>query len=83
MQNMEKQTVSFRLPSHKVSALHKLAESLDRDRTYLLGEAIDSYLEAQKWQLEQIRAGLAEADAGQVIDHRKVKAMAARWKRHK
>jgi hypothetical protein len=28
-------------------------------------------------------AGLAEADAGQVIDHRKVKAMAARWKRHK
>jgi predicted transcriptional regulator len=83
MRIMEKQTVSFRLATDKVSALDALAESLDRDRTYLLAEAVQSYLEAQQWQLEQIRAGIAEADAGHVIDHRKVKAMAARWRRRK
>jgi predicted transcriptional regulator len=78
---MEKQTVSFRLASDAVSALDALADSLDRDRTYLLGEAVQAYLDTQQWHLEQIRAGIADADAGRVIDHRKVKAMAARWRR--
>lgn len=80
---MEKQTVSFRLASDKLSALDALAGSLDRDRTYLLAEAVQAYLETQQWHLEQIRAGLVEADAGKVIDQRKVKAMAARWRRRK
>ena len=80
---MEKQTVSFRLESDQVSALDALAHSLDRDRTYLLSEAVQAYLETQQWQLEQIEAGIAEADAGRVIDHSKVKAMAARWRRRK
>ena len=78
---MEKQTVSFRLASDKVSALDELAASRDRDRTYLLGEAVLAYLDTQKWQIEQIRGGIADADAGRVIDHGKVKAMAARWRR--
>jgi len=78
---MEKQTVSFRLASDKVSALDELAASRDRDRTYLLDEAVQAYLDTQQWHLEQIRTGIADADAGRVIDHRKVKAMAARWRR--
>jgi predicted transcriptional regulator len=80
---MEKQTISFRLDSEKVAALDALAGSLDRDRTYILGEAIHSYLETQQWHLEQIEAGVAEADAGKVIDHRKVKTMAAKWRRRR
>lgn len=80
---MEKQTVTFRLESEKVSALDALADSLDRDRTYLLSEAVQAYLDTQQWQLEQIRAGIAEADAGQVIDHKKMKATATRWRRRK
>lgn len=80
---MEKQTVSFRLASDKLSALDALAGALDRDRTYLLAEAVHAYLDTQQWHLEQIRAGLAEADAGKIIDHRKVKAMVGRWRRRK
>jgi predicted transcriptional regulator len=78
---MHKQTVSFRLASDKVSALDSLAASLDRDRTYLLSEAVQAYLETQEWHLEQIEAGIADADAGHLIEHRKVKAMAAKWRR--
>jgi RHH-type rel operon transcriptional repressor/antitoxin RelB len=80
---MEKQTISFRLDSEKVAALDALAGLLDRDRTFILGEAIQSYLETQQWHLEQIEAGVAEADAGKVVDHRKVKAMAAKWRRRR
>jgi predicted transcriptional regulator len=80
---MEKQTISFRLESDKVAALDALAGSMDRDRTYLLSEAVQSYLETQRWHLEQIEAGIAEANAGQVIEHAKVKAMADKWRRRK
>jgi predicted transcriptional regulator len=80
---MDKQTVSFRLDADKVAALDRLADSMDRDRTYLLSEAVDAYLELQRWQIEWIQAGIAEADAGKVVPHRKVKAMASRWRRRR
>jgi predicted transcriptional regulator len=80
---MEKQTVTFRLESDKVAALDALADSLDRDRTYLLSEAVHAYLETQQWHLDEIRAGIADADAGRVVSHNKVKAMAAKWHHNK
>ena len=80
---MSKETISFRLDSEKISALDQLADSLERDRTYLLNQAVDSYLDVQQWQLEQIKAGITEADAGKVVEHGKVKAMAAKWRRRK
>ena len=80
---MKKQTVSFRLESDKVAELDALAGLMDRDRTYLLGEAVGAYLETQQWHLEQVQAGLAEANADRVVKHSKVKAMAAKWRSRK
>jgi predicted transcriptional regulator len=77
---MDKQTVSFRLDAEKVEALDDLAKALDRDRTYLLNEAVEAYLDVQEWQLEHIRAGIREADAGKLIDHAQVKKLAAKWR---
>jgi len=73
--------VSFRLDSEHVRALDKLAEAQDRNRSYLLSEAVKNYLEVQQWQIEQIKAGLAEAEAGKLIPHEKVMARVARWRR--
>jgi predicted transcriptional regulator len=61
---MEKQTISFRIDSDKVNALDVLARALDRDRTYLLNEAVAAYLDVQRWQLEHIKASVKQADAG-------------------
>jgi predicted transcriptional regulator len=77
---MDKQTVSFRLDAEKVEALDDLAKALDRDRTYLLNVAVEAYLDVQQWQLEHIRAGIREADAGKLIDHAQVKKLAAKWR---
>lgn len=80
---MEKQTVSFRLDSDKVSALDALADALDRDRTYLLNEAVSAYLDVQQWQIEHIKAAVRQADAGNLLDHQQVKKMAAKWRRRR
>jgi predicted transcriptional regulator len=80
---MEKQTISFRIDSDKVDALDVLAKALDRDRTYLLNEAIAAYLDVQRWQLEHIKASIKQADAGRLIDHREVKKLASSWRRRR
>jgi len=78
---MEKQTISFRLDSDKVDALDVLAKALDRDRTYILNEAVKAYLDVQQWQLEHIKASIKQADAGRLIEHREIKKLASRWRR--
>ncbi|MBZ5538061.1 MAG: CopG family ribbon-helix-helix protein [Acidobacteriia bacterium] len=80
---MDKQTVSFRLDSDKVSTLDTLAEALDRDRSYLLNEAVAAYLKVQEWQIEQIKEGLRQANRGKLVDHARVTKMAAGWRRHR
>ena len=70
---MDKQTISFRLDAGKVSTLDMLAESLDRDRSYLLNEAVTAYLDVQQWHIEQIKAGIRQADAGKLIDHAEIR----------
>ena len=80
---MDKQTISFRLDSDKVDALDVLAKALDRDRTYLLNEAVEAYLDVQQWQLEHIKVSIKQADAGRLIDHAEVRKMASNWRRRK
>ena len=80
---MDKQTISFRLDSEKVSALDVLAKTLDRDRTYLLNEAVAAYLDTQRWQLEHLKKSIKQADSGQFIEHQEVKKMATSWRRRR
>jgi predicted transcriptional regulator len=62
-------------------ALDTLARRLDRDRSYLLNEAVAAYLEAQSWQLAHIEEGAAEAAAGRFASGSEVAAFLARWRR--
>jgi predicted transcriptional regulator len=80
MQNgaANKKTVSFRLEAEKVAALDKLAKAQTRDRTFLLSQAVDAYLDVQRWQIEHIKEGLRQADAGMGADHEEVRA---KWRR--
>lgn len=75
---MDKQTITFRLDSDKVSALDALASALDRDRTYLLKEAVEAYLDVQQWQIEHIKAAVRQADSGKFIEHDQIRKMATR-----
>jgi predicted transcriptional regulator len=71
---MDKQTITFRSDRKKIKALDRLARSLDRDRSYLLNEAVDHYLSVHEYHLEQIGKGLQEAREGKLVDYDKVKA---------
>jgi predicted transcriptional regulator len=78
---MSKINVTFRTDDEKLRELDALALMADRDRSYLLNEAIDGYLELRRWQLDEIAKGLAEADAGEFASDEEVKAAFERWTR--
>ena len=76
-------TVSFRTDARKVHELDSLAAAQDRDRSYLLNEAIDNYLDLQQYHIREIEAGVREADAGDLVDHSEVEKMVAKLRRKK
>jgi predicted transcriptional regulator len=76
-------TVSFRTDSKKVDALDALASVQDRDRSYLLNQAVDNYLELQQYHIELIENGIRQADAGELVDHSDVEKMVAKLRRRK
>lgn len=78
---MDRGTISFRLDAKKRDALDALAQAQDRDRTYVLNEAIDAYLEVHRWQIEHINEGIREADAGQFASDAAVAAAFSRWRK--
>ena len=61
---MSKETLSFRIEAGKRAALDELASALDRDRSALVNEAIDAFLELHHWQVEHIKRALADAESG-------------------
>ena len=78
---MGKSTITFRLDSAKREALDTIAEVNDRDRSYVLNEAIDAYLDVHEWQVEHIKQGLRQAQAGQFATEKEVRRAFARWRR--
>jgi predicted transcriptional regulator len=75
---MSKENITFRLDSDKKTALDAIAAGMDRDRSYILNEAIAAYLEMHQWQIDEIRQGLTEAEAGDFASEAEVEAMFAK-----
>ncbi|AFY46730.1 putative transcriptional regulator [Nostoc sp. PCC 7524] len=71
---MSKENITFRIESDKKLALEAIAKGINRDRSYVLNEAIDAYLEMHQWQIEEIHKGIAEADAGDFASDEEVMA---------
>lgn len=79
----ETKTISFRIRSDAVDTLDALAESLDRDRSYLLNEAVEQYLELNEYHARLIAKGLRAAKEGKFVAHGEVKRMIEKMGRTK
>jgi predicted transcriptional regulator len=60
--------------------LDKVAAAMDRPRSWVLTQALESYLDQQSWQVAEIKQGLAEADSGDFASADEVKAVFDKWR---
>lgn len=77
---MKKDTITFRLDTDKKKILDTIALAMDRDRAYVLNEAVDDFIELHQWQMEQIQKGIEEADKGLFASKEDVEKVFQRWK---
>jgi predicted transcriptional regulator len=74
-------TFSVRLDEETKDRLERLAKSVHRPKTYLCAEAIKEYIEANEWQIKEIKKAVEKADkpGAKFIDHEEVEAWLKTW----
>ena len=83
MARATKETLSFQIDAAKRAELDHIAKAMDRDRSHVIREALDAFIELQNWHAGHISEGVRQADAGQVVDHSEVKDWVESWSKKK
>ena len=79
MPGKTKDAVSVSLDRKNREALDKLAVRLERDRSYLVNEAVGSYLARMRWEEAHIKEGQRQARAGEFATEADVAAAFAEF----
>jgi predicted transcriptional regulator len=74
-----KETLTVRIAPAKRRKLDKLATARKVDRSAVISEALDQYLAFEQWQLERIKEGLRQANAGEFANEEEVRAAFAHF----
>ena len=72
--------MAFRLDDDIRTRLDLLAKATHRSMSYLAAEALRQYLDNNEWQIQAIQQGVADTDAGRVIDH---DALTNKWEQRR
>jgi len=56
--------LTLRLDAKLKNKLDRLSKSMNRSRSFVAAQAIQEFVSVNEWQINEIKKGLAEADAG-------------------
>ena len=73
-----KEAITVRLDAERRAELDAVAQAMSRDRSYVVNEAIASYLAVHRWQVAHIAEGLRQAEAGEFATNEEVDQAFAR-----
>jgi predicted transcriptional regulator len=74
-------TLTVRTDEAKRKKLDKIAATADRNRNWVINEAIDNYLELHEWQMQEIEEGMTDIAAGRTHTSEEVRSHFANLKR--
>ena len=77
--SLTEKSLNVRLPFELASQLEALTKATGRTKSFLTVEALRDYLQVQAWQVEDIKAGLAEADKGEFATEEEVTNFFAKY----
>ena len=60
----ESAVLTLRLDAKLKNQLDRLSKSMNRSRSFVAAQAIQEFVTVNEWQINEIKKGLAEADAG-------------------
>lgn len=74
-------TISFRTEESTKQKLDMLAAQQNRDRSFIINQAINQFLSLHEWQIAHIEEGVNQANNNEFADEIEVKAIFNKWKR--
>ena len=81
MYEMAREIMTVRVDPRTRQALDGIATALDRDRTYVVNQALEAYIDVHQWQIDHIQQGLREAKAGKFASEAQVNKVMARLRK--
>ena len=72
-------TMTIRLEPELKARLDKLSAATRRSKSFLAAEAVREFIELNEWQIEEIRAAVKEADAGDFASEQEIRAVFNKW----
>ncbi len=72
-------TMTIRLEPELKSRLDKLASATHRSKSFLASEAVREFIELNEWQIQELKAAIKEADAGDFASDQDVEAVFNKW----
>jgi len=77
----ESSVLTLRLDAKLKNRLDRLSKSMNRSRSFVAAQAIQEFVTVNEWQIDEIRKGLAEADAGDFATDEEVQQVMKKWTR--
>jgi len=71
--------MTIRIEAAVKNRLDRLSAATKRSKSFLAAEAIREYVAMNEWQIQEIRAAIKEADAGDFASDAEVKAAMDKW----
>ncbi|MGC2204060.1 MAG: CopG family ribbon-helix-helix protein [Stellaceae bacterium] len=75
----ESPSQTIQLPSELNKEVAKIAEALNRSKSWVVEQAVKDFVAVQAWHLAAIDEGIRDADAGRIVSHDDVAAWVRSW----
>ena len=75
----ESAVLTLRLDAKLKKQLDRISKSMNRSRSFVAAQAIEEYVSVNEWQINEIKKGIAEADAGKFATKEEVQRVFKKW----
>lgn len=72
-------TVTIRMELELKQRLERLAEAMQRSKSFLAVQAIRDFVDVNEWQVQEIEQAVAEANRGEFASDEEVAAVFGKW----
>lgn len=79
MKSSTEKPMTVRLPADLADQLEKLIQATGRNKSAITVAALREYVEAESWQIQDIKEGIAEAERGEFASDGEVKSFFAKY----
>jgi len=76
---MGSENVTARLDTETKEKLDLLAKSTARSKSFLISEAVRAYVKEQAWQIDAIKHGVEQANAGNFASNDEIRSTFGKW----